>query len=184
MEKLMVICSYVVYRPCLLYRNRLPHSLLRFSVFSFTVHSIDYFVVVSAGTQTVITFPINFDLLKLLGPGFNYLEEKAACDLGNSSLRRKLFGQPDRQVGLHFATYSSTFPLLPSSLSLSLSVHITHTHLLSSHSSSLTPLFRVQPPSLPVSPVREMRFSQIPLHLETHHSHLLKIIQRHRTLYT
>ena len=64
----------------------------------------------AAGTQTLLTFPVNFDLYQLLGPGFNYLEEKSAAaaasavaaaaggDLGNSSLRRKLFGQPDRQV--------------------------------------------------------------------------------------
>jgi hypothetical protein len=63
----------------------------------------------SAGTQTLLTFPVNFDLHQLLGPGFNYLEEKSAStaattaaaaggDIGNSSLRRKLFGQPDRQV--------------------------------------------------------------------------------------
>ena len=51
-----------------------------------------------AGTQTLMTFPVNFDLLALLGPGFSYPEDKLACDLGNSSLRRKLFGQPDRQV--------------------------------------------------------------------------------------
>ena len=66
------------------------------------------FFLITAGTQTLLTFPVNFDLYQLLGPGFNYLEEKSAAaaasataaggDLGNSSLRRKLFGQPDRQV--------------------------------------------------------------------------------------
>ena len=66
-----------------------------------------WFLLHVAGTQTLLTFPMNFDLYQLLSPGFNYLEEKSAvttaaagggCDPGNSSLRRKLFGQPDRQV--------------------------------------------------------------------------------------
>ena len=68
-----------------------------------------YIISLAAGTQTLLTFPMNFDLYQLLGPGFNYLEEKSAAaaastataaggDIGNSSLRRKLFGQPDRQV--------------------------------------------------------------------------------------
>ena len=68
-----------------------------------------YIISIAAGTQTLLTFPVNFDLYQLLGPGFNYLEEKSAAaaastaaaaggDIGNSSLRRKLFGQPDRQV--------------------------------------------------------------------------------------
>ena len=58
-----------------------------------------YFSVDSTvGTQTLMTFPMNFDLLALLGPGFSYSEDKSACDLGNASLRRKLFGQPDRLV--------------------------------------------------------------------------------------
>ena len=65
-----------------------------------------------AGTQTLMTFPVNFDLHQLLGPGFSYTEDKSGCDLGNSSLRRKLFGQPDRQVRLmrsvilHTMTYT------------------------------------------------------------------------------
>ena len=50
-----------------------------------------------AGTQTLMTIPLNFDLLAFLGPGFSYSEDKS-CDPSNSSLRRKLFGQPERQV--------------------------------------------------------------------------------------
>ena len=84
---------------------------------------------VAAGTQTLLTFPLNFDLYQLLGPGFNYLEEKSAaaatagCDLGNSSLRRKLFGQPDKQVKPH-KHKSNEFCQHQFSLSLSLSLSL------------------------------------------------------------
>ena len=90
-----------------------------------------YILSIAAGTQTLLTFPVNFDLYQLLGPGFNYLEEKPAAaaasataaggDLGNSSLRRKLFGQPDRQVTSH-SSVIDVDALISLSLSLSLSL--------------------------------------------------------------
>ena len=57
-----------------------------------------------AGTQTILTFPVSCDLEKLLAGA------TAAClseddnnrDLSSSSLRRKLFGQPDRQVRITY----------------------------------------------------------------------------------
>ena len=113
----------------------------------------------AAGTQTLLTFPVNFDLYQLLGPGFNYPEEKsaaaAACDLGNSSLRRKLFGQPDRQVRPHDNNIFCD-------LSLSLL------------SSSLRALFLFPL----VSPVREVMMHSLQwktLRHRPYHSHLYKI---------
>lgn len=52
-----------------------------------------------AGTQTVLTFPISCDLEKLLaGATSCFSEDDNNRDLSSSSLRRKLFGKPDRQV--------------------------------------------------------------------------------------
>ena len=54
----------------------------------------------AGGTQTVLTFPFAYDLEKLLaGTAFCFTEDDNIRDISNSSLRRKLFGQPDRQVG-------------------------------------------------------------------------------------
>ena len=54
----------------------------------------------AGGTQTVLTFPFAYDLEKLLsGTNFCFTEDDNVRDISNSSLRRKLFGQPDRQVG-------------------------------------------------------------------------------------
>ncbi len=59
----------------------------------------------TAGTQTMLTFPITFDLEKLVMAAYHgkatpteCLEEGEGRDVGNCSLRRKLFGQPERQV--------------------------------------------------------------------------------------
>ncbi|CAI8038950.1 Protein aurora borealis [Geodia barretti] len=52
---------------------------------------------VNVATQTCITIPFSCDLRELLGPGFSYGETDGGVrDLANSSLRRKLFGQPNR----------------------------------------------------------------------------------------
>ncbi len=58
-----------------------------------------------AGTQTMLTFPMTFDLEKLVMVAYHgkatpteCLEEGEGRDVGNCSLRRKLFGQPERQV--------------------------------------------------------------------------------------
>ena len=50
-----------------------------------------------AGTQTVLTIPLNCDLEGLLGSAFYQPEEENNRDLGNTSLRRKLFGKPEKQ---------------------------------------------------------------------------------------
>ena len=48
----------------------------------------------------MLTFPFAYDLEKLLsGTNFCFTEDDNVRDISNSSLRRKLFGQPDRQVG-------------------------------------------------------------------------------------
>ena len=48
----------------------------------------------------MLTFPFAYDLEKLLaGTAFCFTEDDNVRDISNSSLRRKLFGQPDRQVG-------------------------------------------------------------------------------------
>ena len=61
-----------------------------------------------AGTQTMLTFPMTFDLEKLVMVAYHgkatpteCLEEGEGRDVGNCSLRRKLFGQPERQVCVH-----------------------------------------------------------------------------------
>ena len=53
----------------------------------------------------MLTFPMSFDLEKLVMAAYHgkatpteCLEEGEGRDVGNCSLRRKLFGQPERQV--------------------------------------------------------------------------------------
>ena len=68
--------------------------MLSYSVMTEAVHS-DH---TAACCQTSVTIPVNCDLEALLGPDFVYHDndERRIKDCGNTSLRRKLFGQPSR----------------------------------------------------------------------------------------
>ena len=51
-----------------------------------------------ASCQTCITIPLNWDLEAMLGAdcAYHHHDERRVKDCGNTSLRRKLFGQPQR----------------------------------------------------------------------------------------
>ena len=68
--------------------------MLSYSVMTEAVYS-DH---TAACCQTSVTIPVNCDLEALLGPDFVYHDndERRIKDCGNTSLRRKLFGQPSR----------------------------------------------------------------------------------------
>ena len=56
-------------------------------------------IITVASCQTFLTIPLNWDLEAMLGADFVHHdddEERRIKDCGNTSLRRKLFGQPQR----------------------------------------------------------------------------------------
>ncbi len=96
--------------PTMVVGNKLPESCLVFGglkgSLSYRMYCITMLLPLhTAGTQTMLTFPITFDLEKLVMAAYHgkatpteCLEEGEGRDVGNCSLRRKLFGQPERQV--------------------------------------------------------------------------------------
>ena len=74
------------------------HVMARWWMVRMLNYSKMFILIIVASCQTCITIPLNWDLEAMLGADFVYHddEERRIKDCGNTSLRRKLFGQPQR----------------------------------------------------------------------------------------